>query len=514
MEFSWSRRVSDRPYAYLLMAIALAAAIRLFLLWQYYCISSDGVRYIEAAENFYAGQIRMGLSSLCPPLYPLMIAALYPLVENWELAGQILSMVAGVIVLVPLFALLRKIYNENVAVIASFLAAMAPFLARYSVHVRTESPFILLSTVALLLFHCGVKNRLRSRLFCGGLIAGLAYLVRPEGIGFLVIIPIALLVEWWFRKTVSLGAVLLGSLLTLLGFLVFAGPYAGYLAVDTGDWGAVSRKTNITLWHGFRDSGLLGDDDLAAIIGPGSPGIIEIFLSNPIVYIKKIALDLPLSLGVYLEAVYYSYVPFLVLGIFHALRQRFWEQTDLLLFIFVVFHIISFAVILVNLRYAIQLIPASLGWVAMGIIWCVNSDYLRQRLSPSTFRTTLTVVGLIFIGGTLGKTLQPIALDKAYVREAGRYLSKMKEDGNLKIAVLDNRIPFYAGAEAVYLFEVKDSELRTYIDKQTPHFLAAEKKSWQHHFPSAAERPEDFGLFLEKEFIGVRKDRLLVFKVN
>jgi hypothetical protein len=90
----------------------------------------------------------------------------------------------------------------------------------------------------------------------------------------------------------------------------------------------------------------------------------------------------------------------------------------------------------------------------------------------------------------------------------------MKEDGNLKIAVLDNRIPFYAGAEAVYLFEVKDSELRTYIDKQNPHFLAAEKKSWQHHFPSAAERPEDFGLFLEKEFIGVRKDRLLVFKVN
>jgi hypothetical protein len=55
---------------------------------QNYCLSSDGVRYLRATEDFYTGEFMAGLSSHYPPGYPVLIAAIYALFGDWELAGQ------------------------------------------------------------------------------------------------------------------------------------------------------------------------------------------------------------------------------------------------------------------------------------------------------------------------------------------------------------------------------------------------------------------------------------------
>ena len=56
----------------LVVALLTGAAARLYLVRQYYCISSDSVDYIEAARDFFAGNISAGLGSVYPPGYPLM----------------------------------------------------------------------------------------------------------------------------------------------------------------------------------------------------------------------------------------------------------------------------------------------------------------------------------------------------------------------------------------------------------------------------------------------------------
>src|SRR4051812_18370908 len=179
-----------------LCAIGLCAAIRIYLLWQNYCISSDGVHYIEAARDFFAGNVLAGLSSVYPPGYPLLIAATYPLTGNWELAGQIPSFVMGVLLLVPLYRLFCDVFNRETALVACFLAALSPLLARYAAHVRSESPFLFLSTVALLLFSRAIQRQSTRAFFIGGLVAGYAYLIRPEAIGFMVIVPTVYLLSW------------------------------------------------------------------------------------------------------------------------------------------------------------------------------------------------------------------------------------------------------------------------------------------------------------------------------
>jgi hypothetical protein len=368
--------------------------------------------------------------------------------------------------------------------------------------------------VALLLFHTAISDRLRSRFFYGGLIAGLAYLVRPEGIGFLAIVPAALAVEWRFAKQISLGSLFIGSLLTLLGFLVFAVPYAVHLAFDTGDWGAVSRKTNLALWYGFKDSGILDDGQLTAIRAPGAPGLVEFFLTHPLAYLAKIVLDLPPSLGVYLEAVHYSYVPFLAVGIFQSARRRFWEQADRLLFVFVIFFIVGFAALYVNLRYAVQLIPASLGWVAIGLIWCMDYDHFKRFLSLKAFNVTAVLIGLVFVGATFGKALRPIAPDKAHVRESGAYLKTLNGSAGLRVLVFDNRISFYADADAVLLNDLDEEAAIRVLREGGVDYVATEAAPWQERFPSIAREPLHYGLVLEKEFTASVGGKILLFKVK
>jgi hypothetical protein len=308
--------------------------------------------------------------------------------------------------------------------------------------------------------------------------------------------------------------VFIGSLLTLLGFLLFAVPYAAHLAFDSGDWGAVSRKTNLALWYGFKDSGILDDGELAAIRAPGAPGVLGFFLTHPVAYIKKIVLDIPISLVVYFEAMHYAYVPFLVLGIFHAVRRRFWEQADRLLFGFVIFFIAGFAALYVNLRYAIQLVPASLGWVAMGLIWCMNYDHFKRYLSPKAFNATFVVIGLAFVCGTLGKALRPIALDKAHVRKSGVYLKGISRPEGLKVLVFDNRITFYAETDAVLLGELDEKSVVRTLREGGVDYVAAEAAPWQERFPSIAKDPPNYGLALEREFRASGGGRILLFKVR
>jgi hypothetical protein len=168
--------------------------------------------------------------------------------------------------------------------------------------------------------------------------------------------------------------------------------------------------------------------------------------------------------------------------------------------------------ILVRRRYSLQLVPVSLGWCAIGVLWvwqvCTTS------LGPRTARIALASIAAVFLAATLPKTLSAISPEKAYVREAGQYLGKLNPDGALKVAVLDERIAYYAGAQRVSLFGVRESGLEDYLRDRKTDFLAVESRAWERHFPTAARRPETFGLSLDKDFVGTRKDRLLVFQVN
>jgi len=492
-------------------AVGLATAVRLYLLWQYYCISSDGIHYIEAARHFYAGDIQGGLGSVYPPAYPSMVALAYPLVGDWELAGQILSIICGVVLLFPLYALCRDLYGERVALLACFLAALNPYLARYAIHVRTESPFFLLSTLALLIFCRGMAQSKASRFLYGGLLAGFAYLVRPEAIGFLVIVPVTLTLTWWFKREPKILWVGKACLLLFVGFFVFALPYIFYLSSASGQWGAVSKKAGLTFQIALTESGMLENEDSQTLADLESLTLVQFISRHPVLYAKKVLSDLLPSIGSYFEAVHYVYAPFVLIGLLLLLREKIWLRNDFLLLCFFVFYLFGFALIFVRRRYLIQLVAVSLPWAALGLAWTWTS--LQRKVAVKTFRVIAVMGVVIFLAGTLPKTLKAISPEKAYVRDAGRYLKTLKGTGAQSVLVFDDRITFYGDAKAILLSDLDEAKLLDQIRRHEASYLATELKPWQERFPRIALDPAKYGLVVDKEFRASKKDKLVIFRL-
>ena len=497
---------------WLIGAFLLAAVIRGYLLWQYYCISSDGVRYIRAAQDFFEANISAGLHSLYPPGYPLLIAAVYPLIGDWELAGQFLSLLFGVGLLLPLYWICRDIFNIKIALIGCYLAAVSPFLALYSAHVRSESSYLFLSTIAFYVFFTAIEKHSIRRFFFGGLLAGYGFLIRPEAMGFLLIVPAVLLLRYFLWRDPSFTG-LLQSTATLSGaFLMVALPYIVYLSIDTGRFGAFSRKAGLTLQITLQESGWLDKGEDSQETDVGSFVFTEFVRKHPVTYTKKVAWDLVPAIWVFIQALYYSYLPFLILGIVDYFRNRIFVRSHLLLIGFVLFYVFGFALIYVKRRYALQAVPLSLAWVAMGItfLW----DQMRQQMTYRRARIATACMGVLFLVATLPRTLKPISREKAFVRRAGWYLKARNPSGQLRVAAFDERVAFYARARSIVLTNINSGNMKSFLRNQSAHYLAAEAKDLEKMLPEVSRRPEQFGLVLEEKFIGTRGHQMLLFKVS
>jgi hypothetical protein len=121
---------------------------------------------------------------------------------------------------------------------------------------------------------------------------------------------------------------------------------------------------------------------------------------------------------------------------------------------------------------------------------------------------------LVFLAGTLPKTLKPVAREKAYLKEAAHYLRERRGAAGFPILVVDQRIAFYADARGIPLHRMSESDLVVHLRQQRAKFLAAEPRWLRLRYPAVLKAPEAYGLRFEKEFVGSRGDRLFVYRVT
>jgi len=288
-----------------------------------------------------------GLDSFYPPLFPLMIAGAFPITGEWELAGQFWPLTLGVLVMLPLYGLLRRLYGPKAALVALFCYAVSPNLARLSIHVRSEIPYIFFLVLALYLLQRAMDRGTPLFFILLGITSALAYLVRPEGIGLFLVGTFYLLHRGWKQGVFKSSWLPLGTL--IMGFVLFSAPFVLYLKWDTGNW-VLSRKAVNILFVALADY----DPSIEPVKSgyADHTSTVGLIASRPVLYLKKVFIDAFRSLLVFFEALHYSYLPFLILGCFFCLRGRFWERDDFLLFAMIAFYLAAFALFYVNRRYA------------------------------------------------------------------------------------------------------------------------------------------------------------------
>jgi len=440
----------------------VALAIRLYLSLTSFCISGDGVAYLVMAREFAAGDTGALLRSVFSPLYPVLIAALHWVVPDWEVAGNLVSALAGSAAVMTIYAMTREVFaRRDVALGAAGLAAIHPELAGYSASVRTEAGYIFLMTGTVWLLIRSVRTRRVRTAAAAGALGGLAYLYRTEAIG-LPMVGIAALAaaslvwrECEIRWTIAAAAVFAAA------FLVIAGPYLVYLRVSTGHW-SVGREFAAAMMYGMGDAARNGEAwrhlGYARGVSPWTP-----LFADPQLYLKKVGSDLASSAYNFVQALDPMLAMFLAVGLWRRGRALLASFGEALLAGLIVFYYCGFAFSYTGTRFMVHLIPFTFGWVIIGLEDVAATaarvaNGAGWRIPPYAIPVAAALV-------LLPRTLWPIGYDMRGIRYAGLAIAHRQAKPSAVVA-RDGRIAWYAGARFVLLPERTPGGLCEWIARQ------------------------------------------------
>ncbi len=223
-------------------------------------IFNDGPSFLRVAGLFHQGEWSAALSHHYHPLYPFLVSLVARLTGGFESAGVVLSVVAGALGVLALHAFLRRAFDARVAWVGGMLFAVHPYAAIFSADVQSEGLYftVFLATVAGL--WRAVTERSVPWAAVSGALAGVAYWIRPEGLGLAAVGgAFAALRLFQGRWTVPFFA-RWGAALAL-GAIVVAAPYVIHLHEETGEWMLTQKKSIADLTrrvapYGMPDAGV------------------------------------------------------------------------------------------------------------------------------------------------------------------------------------------------------------------------------------------------------------------
>jgi len=425
-----------------LLALACALGLRLWLVHRAEVISVDGVQYLEVAQLLRAGAWQRALRSFYPPGYPLAIAAVEPLAGGWERAGLAVSVAAGTLAVAPLAGIARLVGLDGVALAAALLGlALAPYPARYAADVRSEALYGLLLLAAVWAAAAALARSRRTAPMLGGLAIGLAYLVRPEGL--LLVLPLG----------GGLAAARRGRAAAALALVaaVVAAPYVLYLRADTGRW-IVSRKAANVLSLGIRAGS--GEGVVVSQGDSDRTGLVAVVRANPRAFAKKLLVDSGRTFAAFADCLFVAYVPFLLVGFVRVRRRA--PAVGRLLHAVTWFYVALFALTYVDRRFYAGLVGPAMVWCGDGFAWLWERLARRGRAAQLGAAAALAALA---VGKALGASEAA-----AWVRELGGEIAR--EGGPRQaIAARDLRVAYYAGGRTVEVpFPIDGAHLAALLD--------------------------------------------------
>ena len=240
-------------------------------------IDTEGAEYARIAQNIVAGKGYVGIATegtqlFFPPLFPLLIAAVSFLTGDAEIAGRVINVVFGSLLVFPVCFIGRRLFGEGIGLGGAALAAIHPYLVVMSSTVVGCEPtyLVLLLMAVFLTMRIGDAPSWREVSICGAFY-GVAYLVRPEAFVYMIVGLIYILVEAFLQDRRKFVATASRIWLIPVCFFIVAGPYIGWLSLQTGqlrmeDKSPLNIETEIRIQKGIpADEAAAGvDKDLTA----------------------------------------------------------------------------------------------------------------------------------------------------------------------------------------------------------------------------------------------------------
>jgi len=467
---------------WLSLCFVAAISFRLFLLNFQYAIGWDEPHYLQLGASFAQGSLKDVLHPFWPPMYPILIGVFSWLISDYELAGRLVSILTGSLIVLPIFILAKHVFDRKIALGAIALVAIYPPFAFGSTTALTESTytFFLLSGISL-----GWFALKRGSLVLGGLTGlafALAYLTRPEGVGGLIVFCL-FGVFFSLFSYFSYGRVKSCLVLSfaIFAFFIFSLPYLIYLKDETGTWTLSAKASALQQGESTQHSSVSAEvftnlssdntellDDQIYHIGDFArkqreKGKFYVAIT-PAIVLRKFATNFYHLIKNALPALFTVFIFVLFsLGLF----GRPWPKAKAILILYLLSFLAFYWAILVplfhiNERYLMSLLPMAFIWIGNGFAqlsqWFEASfNRLRelkrfQTLNPRIFGLGfVTMLFLLFsFLPELGKILNRKELDSNYwgdaveLKRAGLWL-KENVDHPPALMSYNKAVDFYAG---------------------------------------------------------------------
>lgn len=221
----------EHPWKSLLLLLLLALGVRLLFLLAMPRVldTADAIHYVETAEHLAQGDL-FSHNPKIPILYPLLGAMAHFVIPDLEWACRMVSFLASVLTIIPVFLLARDLHGIATARITGVIVATWPWLADYACRVSTEATAVLLWFTALWLLSRGIRDG-KWPLYATPCAFFALVLTRPEGLFILLCTaPAALILAWRDERPVLRRYVIVVGIAAMLILL-----NTWYNRVLTGD---------------------------------------------------------------------------------------------------------------------------------------------------------------------------------------------------------------------------------------------------------------------------------------
>lgn len=189
---------SPRPRLLLVFFLLICCMIpRIIAMTRISGVCPDGVMYIRLATALEEGRFRDAFAGMNLNVYPPILMVLHRFGLDWVTAGEIWGVLVSSLVVLPLFGLMRRQFDDRVAVLCCLLYAVHPVFLQWSAELIRDPTFWLFFTCTLYLSWRAVVEIRATYFLAAGAALTLAILTRFEGV-FLVL-PIVLWFVWRYR---------------------------------------------------------------------------------------------------------------------------------------------------------------------------------------------------------------------------------------------------------------------------------------------------------------------------
>jgi 4-amino-4-deoxy-L-arabinose transferase-like glycosyltransferase len=481
-------RIHHKKYAIVGSLFILGLVFRLFLmLTARFAVSFDEAHYLRLGASFLERGLSGLLHAYWPPFFPCMIALVGGVVRDLELAGRLISVLSGALLVFPIYRLGKALVGDRAAKLAALFVMLYPPLAYNATNVMPETLYSLVCIVGI---YTGWKALDEGRPILGlaaGLLWGAGYLMRPEGVGFVLVYGAfmgILLIKNLVGRAWN-GRFVLVPILSVVGFLLLAMPYVIYLRQATGVWtlstkGRVNQQLEAAVMF---DNGAIKDPflhltpdnqslpyDMAVHFGNikelassemGRSHVMTIPLQN---YVRKYVTNF---YRVVKYAVPHTMTSVLFIlwavGFFHeTYDSRRWKLIFYLAANVVFFWFLLVPMFHVNDRYLMPLFPLCFIWVGQGCLviydWIVRvlegntasrGRFFRHRHVLSGGFIWIAILAFSFLP-ELGKIIKiqkysrDMWSEPVELKEAGHWL-KAHTDHPPVLMSLNKAVDYYAG---------------------------------------------------------------------